>query len=315
MFVKAFYVDEFGHGRLDKDHEEPTPAANEVIVSVEATSLGYVDLMVYRGEYPLVTKPGFILGSEMAGVVVAAGECVSRHVIGNRIFAMPNTGSFAQLCAVGSESLHFIPDGLTSTEVMALGTNALVAYEVTERTSIGSGDDVLIRGASGGIGLMATQMAAVRGARVTAITSSAQNGERLVALGANRYQMRETARLTADTYDVIIDTVGGEEVDEFIARLASNGRYALCGGVAGPPSANFGSTIIKNFHQSPTFMALSLHSVDPARLRLAMQDVFQSAADGRVAPVISDVVDLGQVAEALRQLEHCGNFGKLVVTM
>jgi NADPH:quinone reductase-like Zn-dependent oxidoreductase len=312
--VKAFYIAEFGGGSLREDHPEPSPGPGEVVVAVEAAGVGYMDVMVADGRYPLVTEPGFILGSELAGVIVGVGDGVDLAVIGRRVFAMTSTRSFAEFCAVELSSTMPIPDELGSTEAVALGINALVAYEVLRRTSVDEPGDVLVRGAGGGIGLLVTQLAVLQGSRVTAVTSSADRGNRLVELGAGQWVSRDAVRTGAQRYDVIIDTVGGDEMSAFLEMLADNGRYVLCGGVAGAPPADFGSVLLANFHRSPTFSAFSLNSVRQRARRDAAGSVFRSAADKALRPVVAQQFALNDVEDALLLVRTGDSFGKVIIT-
>jgi len=311
--MKAFYVEQFGSGQVREDQPDPVPGDGEVIVSVQAAGVGYMDVMIVDGQYPLVTEPGFVLGSELAGSIVGVGAGVDPEVLGRHVFAMTTTRSFAERCAVDYSSTLPIPDGLGSTEAVALGINALVAYEVLQRVGGHGPADVLVRGASGGIGVMATQLAALRGARVTAVTSSDERGEQLLELGAARYVSREAARADAQRYDVIVDTVGGDEMPAFIEMLADNGRFVLCGGVAGAPPPDFGATLLANFHRSPSFSAFSLNSVDQHTRRDAARAVMGLAAEGSLRPVVSERLALDDVEEALGLL-RTGVFGKVVVS-
>ncbi|MCZ4519363.1 zinc-binding dehydrogenase [Rhodococcus ruber] len=310
--VKAFYVQEFGSGQIHDNQEDPVPGTGEVIVSVQAAGVGYMDVMIADGQYPLVTEPGFVLGSELAGPIVSVGAGVPPEVVGRRVFAMTTTRSFAQLCAVDYSSALPIPDGLGSIEAVALGINALVAQEILERVGADGTSEVLVRGASGGIGLMATQLAALRGARVTAVTSTEDRGKQLLELGADRYVSREAARTRGKRYDVIVDTVGGPDMPAFIEQLADNGRFVLCGGVAGAPPTDFGSTLMANFHRSPSFLAFSLNSVNLQTLRHSAQAVMGLAVDGSLRPVVFAKLALDDAAEALGLL-RTGVFGKVII--
>lgn len=141
--------------------------------------------------------------------------------------------------------------------------NALVASLGLERASVKEGERVLVRGADGGIGLMAAQPAALTGGAVTAVTSSPERGDRLRDLGVVRVQDRTTGQDgSADTYDIIVDPVAGPDLGRYIERLRPNGRYVLAGAAGGAPAPDAFGSILTTYHHSPTLLAFSLDSVD-----------------------------------------------------
>jgi len=115
-------------------------------------------------------------------------------------------------------------------------------------------------------------------------------------------------------YDIVVDTVAGDDIGEFINLLGLNGRYVFCGGVAGAPPVDFGAHLVSAFHKSPTFCEFSLNSIAPNDLMIAMSDLFGQAARGEIIGVVDDVLSLEHAADAHRKLESGGVFGKLVLT-
>ena len=296
------------------DLPELSPAAQEVIVSVEAAGVGYVDVMVRSGRYPGVTAPGMVPGIEVAGRILAVGSAVAKTCIGQRVFAMITGGGYAKEVKVDASRVLALPVGITSDMAVSLGVNALVAWFVCQRAQVAKESNVLVRGASGGIGALAVQIASRKGARVTAVTSSAERGHRLQALGASTIIDRKAGpTATGASLDVVIDPVGGTAVSTFLEMLNTNGRYVLCGRMAGPVPADFGQHLLKTFQKSLSFSTLSLDSIDPLERLSILSQLFMDSAAGNLVPLLGSTYPLSKAADAHKAMEAGAIFGKLVI--
>jgi NADPH:quinone reductase len=144
-----------------------------------------VDVLRRRGQLP-GTKPGFVPGGEVAGTVVAVGAGVGAAWLGSRVHAgFEGGGGYAEYVATGVGELTPLPPTVSAVHVVALGTHALVATFALRHARLRAGERILVRGASGGIRVLAIQLGAHRGATVAATTSSADRGQRLRQLGAS----------------------------------------------------------------------------------------------------------------------------------
>ncbi|MBB4689181.1 quinone oxidoreductase family protein [Amycolatopsis jiangsuensis] len=205
-----------------------------------------------------------------------------------------------------------MPEGADAAEVVALGLNALVAESAVDRVGVAAGDRVVVRGAGGGIGVLATQIAHARGAEVTAVTSSPSRGDRLLDLRAARIVDR-TAAVPGEDFDVVVDPVAGAEMGRYLKRLRDNGRYVLCGSADGPPAPDFFEVMLRDYHKSPTVFAFSLNSVTPAGLRRSWRAVTDWWGKGLLAPVLDLSVPLAEAEQVLGLLERGAPFGKVVL--
>lgn len=297
------------------DAPEPAPAAGQVLIEVDAAGAGFVDVSARRGEYRTVLGTGATPGMEVVGRVTAVGTGVPGKLIGDRVLAvLSDFGGFAEEVVADVDALLPVPDGVNAAEVVAAGLNALVADIALHRASIAAGERVLVLGAGGGIGVLATQLARAGGAEVTVVTSSAERGERLRALGAARVVDRTRSVLPDDEpYDVVVDTVAGPGLERHLRLLRPNGRYVLCGGVGGAPGPDALSPLLHNVHESPTLIVFSLNSVT-ARERLRSWDrVVESIARGRLSPVVDQCFPLQEADAALRRVADGKPFGKVVL--
>lgn len=284
----------------------------QVLVETEVVGAGFVDVMVRRGHYAGPAE-GLVPGVEVVGRVRAVGRDVPDDLVGRRVLALPALGGYAELVAVDAARVLPLADGADAAGAVALGVNALVAEVSLGRAGAGPGSRVLVRGGSGGIGVLATQLAATRGAEVTAITSSAAKAERLLALGAATVVDRAASTVPDGTYDVVIDPVGGPDMPSFVELLNANGRYVACGAAAGLPPDGFFHALLGAFQKSPTLMAFSLNSVGANDLRSSWEEITTLWTKGALEPVISERLPLAEAERAVTALENGTPFGKVVL--
>lgn len=310
--MRAAVVQSSGELELS-DVPDPVPGPGQVVVEAEAVGVGFVDVMLRRGEYPGSPATGSIPGVEVVGEVRSAGPDVAGDLIGRRVLALPAFGGYAELAVADAGRVLPVPDGADAADTVALGVNSLVAEISLGRADTKVGDHVLVRGASGGIGVLATQIAVARGAEVTAVTSSAARGERLRALGARLIIDRTSTAVSGETYDVVVDTVAGLDLVPYLESLRDNGRYVLCGAAGGLPAPDFFPALLRRFHKSPTLVAFSLNSVAPDDLQTSWQAITSLWSRGTLSPVVDERLPLSEASQALRLLERGGPFGKVVL--
>ncbi|WP_329136095.1 zinc-binding dehydrogenase [Streptomyces sp. NBC_01476] len=314
--MKAVIVPSFGDSRVLRvvDRAEPRPGPGQVLIRVEAAGVGYVDVMARKGDYQPLSEPGFIPGVEAAGTVAAVGEGVDEHWVGRRVFALTKTGAYAESVVADTRDVVRLPEGVSAADAVALGVNALVASLGLERARVRKGERVLVRGAGGGIGVMAAQLAALSGGDVTAITSSPERGDRLRGLGVAHVQDRTTGQDgSADTYDVIVDPVAGADLGRHIEMLRPNGRYLLLGAAGGVPTPDAFAALMTIYHHSPTLFAFSLNSFDADTVGAAAAELFGQAARGDLQAVIDEQIPLAEAHRAHERLESTPVFGKLTL--
>ncbi|WP_224391156.1 zinc-binding dehydrogenase [Pseudonocardia sp. ICBG1293] len=295
------------------DGAEAEPGPGEVVVRAEAMGVGYVDVMASRGLYAYFPGPGSSPGLEVAGVVESTGPGVPPGLVGQRVLGLPAFGGLAEAVAVSADRVLPLDDGMEPDVAVALGVNALVAEIGLGRAGIGPDGRVLVRGAGGGIGALATQIAAAHGAHVTAVTSGPDRARALLASGATRTVGRDEAPALERDVDIVVDTVGGPELADHLRLLAPNGHYLLCGAAGGVPSGADLEVIVEMFHSSPTLHAFSLNSVGAADLRASWARVSALVGTGKVTGIVAERYPLAAGPEALRAVERGGAFGKVVL--
>ena len=336
--MRAVVIERFGDpsGMAVRDVPDPVVEAGQVLVRPEAIGVGGVDAVIRRGTlggYGFTA--GLIPGSEIAGPVTTVGDGVDPSWLGRRVWAFTGTGGgYAELAAAGLDDITALPDGLSPIDAVTLGSAGPVAHFSLAHAHFTAGESVLVRGAAGNIGIAAVELAARGGAGVVAVTtSSAARGERLRELGATLVLDRNGNRGLvggedhgdendrdedrggeSDSFDVIIDIVGGDALPDFIDRLKPNGRMVVVGIVAGMAPADFGMRLMQTFRQSRSFATFSLDTIPLAERAKTRSELFEDAVRGKLHPVVHQVMELDQAAEAHRLMDDGLVFGRIVLT-
>lgn len=317
--MRAVTIERFGDptGMVMSEIPEPVPGPRQLVIENEAIGVGGVDAVIRRGTlsgYGFTT--GVIPGSEVAGTVTAVGAGVDPSWVGRRVWAFTRTGGYADRALAPVTDVVALSEELSSVDAVTFGSSAPVAHFALTHAHFVAGESVLVRGAAGSIGIAAVELAVHGGASAVAVTtSSAERGSRLRDLGATHVLDRSGAGDpdAPESYDVIVDIVGGPDTTAFIDRLAPNGRLVIVGAVAGMPPADFGGQLLSSFQQSRSVATFSLDSVPTPARDAVRAEQFAAAARGELHAVVHDVLPLDQAAEAHRQMDAGTVFGRIVL--
>jgi NADPH2:quinone reductase len=305
------------------DRPTPSPAADEVLVEVHATSVNGADLLQRQGRYPPPAGATDVLGLEAAGEVVAVGADVTHVAVGDRVCGLLPGGGYAEYAVLPERLALRLPDALDWTRAGGLVEVFATAYDnMVTRGRLAAGETVLIHGIASGVGTAATQLAVRAGARVlgTASTDAKRRAaERLGAAATIDYTEEDfVARVQELTdgrgVDVVLDVVGGPYLQRNLDCLALEGRLVIVS-VIGGPDAQLSLRQLMARRLTITASTLRARSVDAkaevtAALRTAVMPGF---ADGSLEVVVDSVHDLADVAEAHRRLEGGDHVGKVIV--
>jgi NADPH:quinone reductase len=208
-----------------RDVSEPVPAANEILVDVRSISLnrGEVSRAFFRAE------DGWTPGWDFAGVVARAAADASGPRAGERVVGFKNEGAWAERIAIASANVAVIPESLTYDDAATLPIAGLTALYALDTANVRSGSEVLITGASGGVGQFAVQLAILRGASVTAAVYRndlpiASPDVRVVRTADGGF-----AALRERRYDAVIESVGGDLFTAAVESLAPDGMLVTLG--------------------------------------------------------------------------------------
>ncbi len=318
--MKAVAIRAFGspQGLAVVDLPDPSPGHGQVLIATEAIGVGGVDVTIRNGTLAAYGfKEGHVLGGEIAGTVTAVGDGVDTSWTGQRVWAFTGLGGgYAERAVAPAETLVPLPAGMSAADAVTLGSSGAVAYFGLRHARFAPGESVLVRGAAGGIGIMAVQLAARRGASALAVTtSSAERGDRLRALGATHVLDRagEGGADAPAGYDVIIDIVAGAAMPSFFAKLNPNGRMVAVGVVAGYPPADFGAQMFAAFQRSLSFATFSTETIARPDRRAAIAEMFAAAGRGELRPVMHEQLPLERAVAAHQKMDAGEVFGRIVL--
>ena len=293
----------------------------EVVVRMRAASLNYPDLLMTRGDYQFKPEPPFIAGLEMSGEVVEAAPG-SGFAVGDRVRGGAKTGAFAEYVALPASALRHMPEGMDFPAAAAMGAAYHTAYvALVEIGGLQAGQTVLVHGASGGVGLAASDLARALGARVIAASHREDKLEMLRAVARpdaailNTGRFREdTARLTDGRLcDLVFDPVGGDVFDESTRCVTFGGKLLVIGFVSGRiPEIAVNIPLIKGFSVVGV-RAGEYARRFPQRGEHVARAIDTLASEGRIAPHVDCTLPLTSWREAFERMERGDIVGKLVL--
>lgn len=316
----AWLVSEWGRADgLSLAHTPiPEPGPRQVLVRVHAAGLNFADGLMLAGRYQLKPALPFVLGAELAGVVVKAAPG-SDFQPGDRVAAQVWTGAFAPYCAVDEDRLIRLPDNLDFAEGAALPVSYTTAHlALFHEGRLRAGQTILIHAAAGGAGGAATQLAKSAGARVLATASSDDKLAVARAHGAdvliNYRQPDWSAAVRAaapDGVDLVIDPVGGEVALESIRHLAWRGRLLMIGFASGAPAQLPSNRLLV---KAASAVGVFWNFEKDQSLASAIQaELVRRAAAGEIRPRVGARYPLNAFPAALAELEAGRTTGKVVL--
>ena len=321
--MTAVEITEFGppDGLRPCRRDTPVPEAGEVLIEVAYAGVNRPDVIQRQGFYPPPPGASDLPGLEVAGTVVAVAGDVTDWRVGDRCCALVNGGGYAEYCTAPAGQCLPIPDGYDLRRAAALPETFFTVWSnVFERGQLKAGESLLVHGGSSGIGSTAIQLAAARGATVYATVGSAEKCRFCEDLGAHRainYRDEDFAAVMKEVggVDVVLDMVGGDYAQKNINSLRPDGRLVIIGFLGGPKTADFNFTKIMTQRLTVTGSTLRPRSAaDKAAIATTLADqVWPLLADGAIAPVIAQVFDLDQAAEAHRLMESSTHMGKILL--
>lgn len=296
------------------------PGPGELLVDVAVAGVNYIDTYHRSGAYPLDLP--ITLGLEGAGAVTAVGAGVTGFTPGDRVAWQGQFGSYATQTRVPAQIAVHVPDSVSDETAAALMLQGLTAHYLVRSTyEVKDGDAVLVHAAAGGVGLLLTQLAKARGARVIGTVSTEEKEKLALQAGADeviRYDQvdfaEETRRLTGGAgVSVVYDGVGKTTFDGSMASLRIRGVLALFGAASGPvPPVDpqrlnrAGSLYLTR----PT----SVHYVQTREeLEWRTDELFQSVVDGKVSVRIGHRYPLAEARQAHEDLQGRRTTGKLLL--
>lgn len=330
--MKAFILNRYSKKDGLQLAEVPAPVLqeNDVLVQVHAAGVNVLDIKIRNGEFKLILpyKTPFVLGHDVAGVVVKTGSRVRKFNVGDEVYARPadhRIGTFAEFISIHENDVAMKPKKLTMEEAASIPLVGLTAWQaLIEMAKLKKGQKVFIQAGSGGVGTFAIQLAKHVGATV-ATTTSASNIDLVKSLGADSvidYKKDDFEKHLKD-YDVVLNSQDGKTLEKSMRALKPGGKLIS---ITGPPDPDFAKEI-----GAPWFVKLVVRLLSAGvrkkakRLGIGFSFLFMRASgsqlseitslidSGIIRPVIDKVFPFEATNEAMAYVESGRAKGKVVI--
>ena len=324
--MKAWRLDELGDPwdvlKL-QEVDSPLPGDGEARVEVTACDLNFADILQCQGTYQVRVELPFTPGMSVAGTVQAVGNGCDLK-IGDRVLGMTSSGwgGYAEEALVRGSDMRIVPDNVSLPAASAMnviyGTGWVALHR---RGNMQPGETVLVLAAAGGVGSAAVQMAKVHGCKVIAAAGGPEKVEVCRELGADvciDYKSEDLYEKVMEATDgkgcdLIYDPVGGEYFDIARRLLAWEGRLLVVGFASGTiPSAPANHALVKNYSIVGVHMGGYRHRMDDV-LDTCYDDLWKLVASGRLEPLVSSELQLGELNDGLIALSNRSSTGRLLL--
>lgn len=314
--MKAYYKASFKKSETSRYGVllDPVAGANQLLIEVKAVSVNPVDYKlnnVDTGFIPGARLPK-IVGSDFAGIVRIPAEGDTAFKAGDRVYgAAPiffgKPGSLAELLVTAPENARHIPDGMSFQEAASLPVAALTALNGLRRCKVTAGSNLLINGATGGVGHFAVQIAKAKGAVVTA-SCSEKNSKLAMKLGADKvmgYRCEDMANISG-AFDAILDAWGQMKFKDIFRLLKKEGSYASPLFLIAPA---FVTNIVWLFSRK------YLTSMNMRKRAEDYDEIEKLFSEKKLKPFIENIFTLEKAAEAFAFAEKGRPRGKVIITL
>lgn len=326
--MKAFVVNQYGQDAAwtEKDVTPEKTGKYELRIQVEGSSINPLDTKMFFGHVAAASTTGILQG-DVTGQVIEIGEGVTSFSIGDRVVAFggglgTRAGALAEEMLVPEQMAVLRPDGMSAEVAGCLPVIGLTAMEILkERISIRPGIRVYVAGGTGGVGHLTVQLARHYGCDVTASASSDEKAEWLEAKGIQVHRYKEETvealleRLNLDGFDVIIDTVGGNHLQESFILAKERGQVIS---IATRTTQDLTMMHNKALSLEAVFVALPLlkGKMDAMKQQQShLKELVQLVGEGTIDIRIEEQVPytLEALNELYRRFDRTSHFGKVSV--
>ncbi len=308
---------------------EPTAAAGTVVVAVKACSINYPDTLMIADLYQFKPARPFAPGGEISGLVEAIGEGVTGFSVGDRVIGLCGNGGLTEKVAVAAFNCFKMPEAMSFEDgaslLMTYGTSI---HALKDRGSMKAGDNVLVLGGAGGIGISAIELAKAYGGRVIAGVSSEDKAAIAREAGADdvvvyphqpfdKDQSKAVAEMFKaaagkDGFNIVYDTVGGDYSEPAVRSIAWEGKFLVVGFPAGIAKLPLNLTLLKSCDICGVFWG-AFAARTPQKNHANIAELFDLYAAGKIKPRISETFSLENAGQAIARLGDRAAVGKLVV--
>jgi NADPH:quinone reductase len=305
--------------RID-ERPSQTVEPGQVRVKVGAAAVNFPDVLLIANEYQISVPPPFVPGSEFAGVIVETGDGADGFAVGDRVTGTGLFGAFAEEVVVSAAGLSRTPNGVDDRTAAAFGVAYRTAYHTLRSMArVQEGDELIVLGAGGGVGLAAVQLGVQLGASVTAVASSAEKLDVAAGYGAKHLVNHKSGDLRAALRDAIpgganavVDPVGGELSEPALRSLRRGGRFVTVGFASGViPRIPLNLVLVKGVH----VLGFQFQDVPPDEFARNEEELRGHLVSGRVLPHVGAVYPLAETVAALKHVADGRAIGKVLIDL
>jgi NADPH2:quinone reductase len=320
--VRAAVCPEYGPPDVVRIEERQSPAVTtgQVRVRVGAAAVNFPDVLLIADQYQISVPPPFIPGSEFAGTIVEISRETTGFAVGDRVTGTGMYGAFAEEVTVAAATLARIPDGVDDRTAAAFGVAYRTAYHTLRSVArVQSGDEVIVLGAGGGVGLAAVQLATQLGASVAAVASSDEKLDAAASYGA-RHLINHRSGALRDLLrdalpggaDAVVDPVGGDLSEPALRSLRRGGRFVTVGFASGDiPRIPLNLVLVKGVH----VLGFQFQDVPADEFTRNEDELRELLMSGAVRPHIGAVYPLAETVHALEHVAEGRAIGKILIDL
>ncbi|HLO89364.1 MAG TPA: medium chain dehydrogenase/reductase family protein [Nostocaceae cyanobacterium] len=335
--VKQVIISKYGGPEVLKIQEValPQPGPGQIRIRIRATGVAFADVLMREGLYPQAPRLPFVPGFDVAGEVDAIAQGVSGLTVGQRVLAVIQFGGYQSAVTVDASLAVPIPDSVDDVQAIPLGLNYLTAYQMLYRMArVYAGDRILVHGAAGGVGTALLELATLMKLDAWGTASRSKHpiieGYGAVPIDYKTQDFVQVVRQqTGDGVDAVFDAIGGKHWQKSLRTLRPGGRLVAYGFSAAVSNGrkNIISALL-GFIQSPRLSPLdmlfpnigimgytisTLQDQRPDWYRKDLLTLLDLCAQGKLKPVISEVLPLTRAVDAHRLISQSKVIGKIVL--
>lgn len=324
--MKAVLCKAFGppESLVLEDVPDPVPGDQDALVEVRASALNFPDVLMIAGKYQSQPPFPFSPGGEIAGTVLSVGAKVTDLAPGDQVFGATWTGGLAERTLAPAARLMRKPSSMSFAEAAGITTTYGTSYyALKNRANLQAGENLLVLGAAGGVGIAAVQVGKALGARVIAAASTQEKLQAAAEAGADELldysdgQLKDRVKaLTGGKgADVIYDPVGGALFDQVLRCVNWYGRILVIGFTAGEiPKAPINLILLKSCQLVGVFYG-AWSARAPQESAANFRELLGLFEAGKLKPLIGRTYPLERYADALNDLSERRAIGKIVLSM
>lgn len=324
--MKAMIINSLGSSDVFQlvEREKPQVKTGHMVIAVKATSVNPLDTMLRSAETPWSANLPEILHGDVAGIVTKISDSVTKFNVGDEVYGCAGgiagtDGALAEFMLVDADLMALKPKSLSMREAAALPLVSITAWEaLVDKLKVQPSDNVLIHGATGGVGHIAVQLAKHLGARVTATTlphnletASTLGADNLVNAAEQDVQSYVNQYTDGNGFDAIFDTIAGDNIQRSFEAARFNGSVATT-----LPINDVLQVALKSLSFHSVLMLIPLvHGLNRSKHGEILTQITALVDSGKITPLIDESsFSIWEVSQAHQHLESGQAVGKVVLT-